>query len=422
MTTTNRDGTDDAPRRRPKRNRSEPKLYISFLPEGRGGPREDKGSVPLETDVEAHIEERTDCEPGLYRIEKKRSGEFSGEVLFYAKDDADISPRIGDVDDGDVILESGDADVRKIVAATVSATLEARDKHDRSMVGQPDPMDQFRQMRELLKEERESGSSSQQDPIAMFERLVDLQKRLTPEPSQPADTLSAKDRAQLMLVKESGLIPEFMRSMRDMLRAPEDAAEPKGLVEKAMEYLSGWTPYVGPVVAPVLGQKVSDLLSRINVEALAQRIGPRAVQPTAAVTSGAPASESEFVKTIEDSLLDALGVVVDAMTLDTDDSDGQEHLTLAANAVREFVQKNPAVAPSILEGMFAQSSAALVVQLAAQKPEWAYVAKLGNAADFISALKDALSEDPHDASGPKSEIPAIAPSANGVKANASVKS
>src|SRR6185503_2544650 len=85
-----------ANQRRTRRTRAEPKLYISFLPEGRGGPREEKGSVPLEVDVEAHIEERSDCEPGEYRIEKKRSGEFSGEVLFYQK-----APTDAETDDDD---------------------------------------------------------------------------------------------------------------------------------------------------------------------------------------------------------------------------------------------------------------------------------------------------------------------------------
>lgn len=71
---------------RHRRERGEPKLFISYLPDGKGGPREEKGSVPLEVDVEAHIEERTDCEPGIYRIEKKRGGGFTGEVMFYTKE------------------------------------------------------------------------------------------------------------------------------------------------------------------------------------------------------------------------------------------------------------------------------------------------------------------------------------------------
>ncbi len=72
----NRDSAEELPARGPtvrraRRQRGDPKLYITYLPEGKGGPREDKGSVPLEVDVEDHIEERSDCEPGMYRIEKK---------------------------------------------------------------------------------------------------------------------------------------------------------------------------------------------------------------------------------------------------------------------------------------------------------------------------------------------------------------
>lgn len=113
-----REDTGDAPsdNRRPnRRKRGEPKLFISFLPDGKGGAKEEKGSVPLDVDVESHIEERTDCEPGLYRIEKKRGGEFSGEVLFYTKEDVSrlrsvapsIVPETFDDDDG-ALSEVGD--------------------------------------------------------------------------------------------------------------------------------------------------------------------------------------------------------------------------------------------------------------------------------------------------------------------------
>lgn len=103
----------DSPRNS-RRNRGEPKFFISYLPEGKGGPREDKGSVPLEVEVEAHIEERTDCEPGLYRIEKKRSGEFSGDVMFYTKEPLTRARSVGPsehFDADDTVLDESDAEL-----------------------------------------------------------------------------------------------------------------------------------------------------------------------------------------------------------------------------------------------------------------------------------------------------------------------
>ncbi len=81
-----RESGDEAPERVARPSRGETKLFISFLPEGKVGPREDKGSVPADVDVESHIEERSDCDPGVYRIEKRRGGEFSKETWHYTKD------------------------------------------------------------------------------------------------------------------------------------------------------------------------------------------------------------------------------------------------------------------------------------------------------------------------------------------------
>jgi hypothetical protein len=261
--------------------RAEPKLYLSFLPEGKGGSRVDKGSVPVEVDVEDHIEERSDCEPGLYRIEKKRSGEFSGDVLFYEKEaDRAETSEVGDDDDleSEPLTSEVGAASRSEIARAVNAALDAR---DRRRQGQLDPMEQFRQMRELLKEERdemqrqikESGSSQQpRDSLSDFERFIELQKKLQPEPVPRDDDLSSKDRAQLMLIKETDIIPEFMRSMRDALRAaPESAAEP-GVIDKVISLVQSAMPYVGPVAGPAIAHKLASLVEQVDVSALAQKV------------------------------------------------------------------------------------------------------------------------------------------------------
>lgn len=413
MSIKNRELTEESSPIRARRKRSEPKLYISFLPEGRGGPKEDKGSVPLEVEVESHIEERTDCEPGLYRIEKKRSGEFSGEVLFYSKDDVsnfEPSSAIGEF--ADDRQEHSETDIRRIVATTVSATLEARERRDRATMGQPDPMETFRQMRALLKEEREEmqhqmagASGQQQDPLAMFERVVELHKKLQPDAPEPEDALTAKDRAHLMLVKETGIIPEFMKSMREMLRAPENAVEPKSMVEKAVDYLATWTPYVAPVVGPVIGGKVAELLSRVDTTAIAQRMsGPKAQTPTvgapgatppsvhqASVNSNAASAQSQQFQeqpqqpSAEDLLaMEAFDVVVNEMRLYDEEPDdtalNEPHIQVAADAL----QKLP---PHLLQQIVAAPSAFLVANLSQLHPSWADVADLANATGFVNQLK-----------------------------------
>lgn len=338
--------TEEAPahvptQRRPRRTRAEPKLYITFLPEGKGGPREEKGSVPLEVGFEDHIEERSDCEPGLYRIEKKRSGEFSGEVMFYTKEEPDERNTVDDAGGRDHFegFEAAGAPSADIARA-VNAALDAHDRRQRN--GQPDPMEQFRQMRELLKEEREemerrfqeqAAKQQPRDSLSDFERFIELQKKLAPEQTS-RDELSPDDRAQLMLVQKSGLIPEFMKSMREMLRAPEAAAEPEGLGPSLLQFAKELLPHVGPSIGPVLGQKLNELLSRVDVGSLAQKIngGQSAASPGAQSAVPADARMAAFAHLMRRVVTD----LVDNVSPD-----------VAVNATLQFVNAYPELAAQV---------------------------------------------------------------------------
>jgi hypothetical protein len=332
------DAPTAAPRhRRARRLRAEPKLYISFLPEGRGGRREEKGSIPLEVDVEAHIEERSDCEPGDYRIEKKRSGEFSGEVLFYQKAAPNVSPETGDDLDFEEAVEAGQAiSSSGEIARVVNAVLDSR---ERRQSAQPDPMEQFRQMRELLKEEREEmqrqlqeQSSKQQphDTFTDFERFLDLQKKLAPE--APRDELSPEDRAQLVLVQKSGLIPEFMKSMREMLRAPEAAAEPEGILPTLIDFAKEALPYVGPTLGPMLGQKLNELMAQVDVNALALKIN----------NTHSAASPSPQSAAAADPRVVAYGQVMRTLVTDLVNNAPPDAMVAAT---MQLVNANPEIAP-----------------------------------------------------------------------------
>lgn len=73
--------------RRAARKPSAPEFFIYYMPEGKGGERVKRGSVPVDVDVEEHIEAREDCEPGLYRVEKRIGGEVTREVYWYTKEE-----------------------------------------------------------------------------------------------------------------------------------------------------------------------------------------------------------------------------------------------------------------------------------------------------------------------------------------------
>lgn len=114
-------------------------------------------------------------------------------------------------------------------------------------------------------------STKQDDPLALVERVIELQKKLAPE-QLPRDELSGDDRAQLTLLRKSGLISEFYANMREMWRAPEAAPEPEGFGPALVDFAKQVLPYVGPTVGPMLGQKLNELMAHVDVNSLAQRL------------------------------------------------------------------------------------------------------------------------------------------------------
>lgn len=147
-------------------------------------------------------------------------------------------------------------------------------------------------VRDAVAEAMASAANSQstprqEDPLALVERVIELQKKLQPEPA-PRDELSAKDRAQLILVKESGLITEFMHNMRDMLRAPEAATAEPSFFDKAFSLVQSALPYVGPIAGPAVGQKLAEMVTHVDAGALAQKVNSSAQQRQSPSAPGGP--------------------------------------------------------------------------------------------------------------------------------------
>src|SRR6185503_8478933 len=72
------------------------------------------------------------------------------------------------------------------------------------------------------------------------------------------------------------------------LRAPEAASEPDGIVPTLLAFAKEALPYVGPTVGPMLGQKLNDLMTHVDVNALAQRINNSQSAGTPNAQSSAP--------------------------------------------------------------------------------------------------------------------------------------
>ncbi len=389
-----------SPNERPQRTRRkpvQPKLHISFLPEGRGGVREDKGSVPLEVDVEAHIEERTDCEAGLYRIEKKRSGEFSGEVLWYTKEDYREPANSADESDDEenrrefnsseppVTNGLDSASIAKLVAATVNATMEARDRRERAATGQQTALDQAERMYDLAERSRKEAREEL--------RLILAQQHSQPTQAQPLDEETVLTKAVL----SKGLLKRVVENAVDAIGSSESAGEPATLTDRLFGFASQFVPYVAPLVAPVVGQRLVSILNQVD-DASLMGLASQAVQPQQQPQpQQVPVPPSPYMQqpqqvpveptqqqSDDDDEPVTLDSVINFLIADLQDGDEPEGVI---NDIVRLTTSQPAYLPMIAE-MVSQPNARLVQMLGeARRID---LSQLVNADAYLEALRAGL--------------------------------
>jgi hypothetical protein len=174
-------------------------------------------SLPVHVDVRKFV--KRNYGGGDYLIKNRIGGKFKGERelhIEFAPDENLTDDANDDLDADEFEPIMPDAaptldpqQLAKIVAATVNATMDAHDRSQRASQGTPDPMDTFRQMRELLKEEREEMRRE-------MKSLLEVQGRTPPAVDDDEETSVAK-----ILVKNPAIAE---RVMSKLVGASSDAA------------------------------------------------------------------------------------------------------------------------------------------------------------------------------------------------------
>jgi flagellar basal body-associated protein FliL len=288
--------SEQAPGERPRRTPRKPttaKFYIYFMPEGKSGERVEKGSIPPDVDFVDHIDERTDLESGLYRIEKRKGGEFAEWTGFYTKDDYPESTinleRRSDAEEASFAFESDqshtpnsldDARIAKLVASAVNAVLDARDRRERAAQEQPGAIDMLREIEEIAERRAERDRQLRESIRAEVAAMLPQQNSASSAPEQDPET-----QASVYFMKNTGAIKEMMRGVREVITSPERIDEPQSLSDKILDFAKGFIPYVGPVVGPVVGQRLLSMLNKADDASLMQAAG---VQPTQASATAQP--------------------------------------------------------------------------------------------------------------------------------------
>ncbi|HEY0379845.1 MAG TPA: hypothetical protein VGC87_23210 [Pyrinomonadaceae bacterium] len=386
--------TEQQPKQRRERAKQPPKFHISFCPEGKTGAREDRGNVPLDVDSEIFIEESAHCEPGLYRIDKRRAGEFSGETRWYTKEDATAGAvEFEGSGEGDDYAQSYDFEDRpagdarqlaQLVAATVDAVLEKREQAKQAQAQQqPNALEIVREVeaarRRAAEEERErqkSSAAQQTDPLAMVERVVTIADKLRPQPAERDDNSPLKmlDLFTRMYEKVSDVServnpPEGGGGFGGFLRGAASVFDSLGLKEIIVPLGQG-------VMNAVLASRGIPMPTTQAAQEQPPAAQPPALAPAAQQEAQQPAQPPEMK-----AFSDALEELVDGIK--TDLQEGND----AADAISDVIKlrtEMPALNPTI-DAILQKSNDELLVMLS--QATGADLSQIANAGDYLDELK-----------------------------------
>ncbi len=317
---------------------------------------------------------------------RKRSGEFSGEVLFYTKEEDDDSSgavsdeAAGEFSPAEFSSSSGEPlsahDIARLVASTVNATLEARDKRVRAEQPQPGAIDMLREMEEMAERranrDRERREEIRAEISAMLPR------------DNPSPPLSAEQQLRLAVVEKTGVLPMMFREMREALGTAQRVAEPQGLGSQIFDFVKEIVPYVGPVVGPALGAKLVAMLGRMDEGALANAAAAAvAAQSTPSPTdstSDATAPQGAAPDQSPLSLDDVLGYIKQDIIANNDPKE-------CVDAVVQLLVEQPQLMPAI-GGLLSKENQELLAILS--QATNANLAIVANAGKFVDGLRDGV--------------------------------
>lgn len=379
-------------RARAPRRPSEPEYFFYLMPEGKRGPRLSKGKCPADDDPELYIEESSQCEPGLYRIEKRKGGEIQGQVYYFTKEEDAARSATGkeeDDDAGEGFEDLDDLDER--VARTVVAVLDARERRERPTTPQLNPLDIAREV-EQLAEQRAARDREVRESI--LREIEARTPKVDPAASQPPQ-LDPQTQLGVLLLKESGTLKGLFRNVREAFGAVERVDEPTSWPERLADLAREYAPYVGPVAGPIIGQLI--------VKAAAQQGGliPPPVAPQQQPPAGQQAAPTADVQA---AALQVLNVAVSELKRN-------KRVGRTADAIDELVTAHPEIGGDI-GNLLRMPAAQVLAQLSQVAGE--DLSSYSHAHEWVEALASEVLPD-EDEEG--ADEPQVQPEANGHKAS-----
>jgi hypothetical protein len=250
---------------------------------------------------------------------------------------------------------------------------------------------------EIVAELKDSQSAAQQDPFALLERVIDLQKKLQPEspPQRIAPDIDDETRFGAFVLKNTGALKEMFRGLREVVKAPEQIDEPEEWGEWLRNVARDAMPYVMPYAAPMVGQ----VLSRVNPDVLAQKINtpPQPAPPMQEApptqplaTANVPTAQGAHANDEVESFDDALAIWFDDTLIDLQKgADVTEAAQDYISLIEDFQSDEPQKVAEI-ETLMQQPAFAVVQLLVTRVPQ---LAALNTPAtvEWIALLQAAIS-------------------------------
>lgn len=373
-----RDDASEAAQERPrraKRKRSEEKFYISLCADGtKTGRREDRGSIPVDVDPGDYIEESSHCEPGLYRIEKRRAGEF-GEVGWYTKEDLSETARDAGEEDAPryedfpapVMQQSGNEDAR--IKQAVAEALADHERRQRAANPQPTALD-------ILQEVREQTERALAQERERYEREREREDRLR---QQITDAVTARQNPQTdPLTTFTTMLDSVLDVSERVLPMREAKRERRGKFGQAMDAVN---EFVTSPAAPMIMGQIASFFSR-GKQGAQQAAPPMAAQPYAPAPAPQPAPPVALAQPAqEEDEPFTFETVIGNIKQDLLDDETPEQ---SVNDIVRLVAEFPQVAPEI-EQLLNMPNAEILARLSLATQT--NLSILANANKFIDGLR-----------------------------------
>lgn len=367
------EGEPEAAQRRARSRPKVEKFYVTEVDED-GQATGESYAVPITDDPERFI--MRNFEPGLrFKIERRKGGTFgkNNHVTFF--DNPGPMPRTseageGAFEEGDDLLTGDEPQqamtpqgIARLVAQTVGAAFDERDRREREAQGQTSTIDLLREVEEMAERRAERERGVRESVLKEVRAMMSPQQ----QPPSPTESLN---QAMSIVEKAMGISERFnpspVETQGGVLGGIAAVARELGLKD---------------LVKPMLGAAMMQARRQQGALAAQGMPQPAPDAKTQPEATGAPAQAATAAQAGAEPYMDTLRIIVRECAADA-------VLDKSLAAVGELLRVAPEYQQHV--AMLAHASAQAVIDQLAQVPEFSMLPYVSHALEWVRDFQAAL--------------------------------